>query len=230
MSALAPITPLEDAAVVNALASDFSEAGLALTANIRRIKAGETLYIEGDAAPYCYQLASGVVKEYNTMEDGRRQVADFYGVGELFGISELSEQLHTAEAITDCTIRCYPREMFLHAIASSPQLSHHFLDTLMIRLHRARERMVMLGRMSAMQRVTAFLLRLSSEQGVDHDIHFSMSRQDIADHLGLTIETVCRALTDLKRREVIIMPSARIFSIPDREVLNDIACGHDNLH
>ena len=83
-------------------------AGLAASANIRRFKSGETIFVEGDAAPYCYQVVTGFVKEYNTLEDGRRQVADFYGIGELFGISELDEQLHTAEAISDCAIRCYP--------------------------------------------------------------------------------------------------------------------------
>ncbi len=231
MSALSTLAQSENIAKINPLATEFNEAGLAATASIRRIKAGETLYVEGDRAPFCYQVVSGVVKEYNTLEDGRRQVADFYGVGELFGISELQEQLHTAEAITDCTVRCYPREIFIKAIASSPKLSHHFLDTLMTRLHRARERMVMLGRMSAIQRVTAFLLRLSREQETNDNIHLQMSRQDIADHLGLTIETVCRALTDLKKRGLIVMPSARIFSIPDEDCLSDVALGHDcNVH
>jgi len=230
MSVLSTFVQSENIAKTNPLVTEFNEAGLAAMASIRRIKAGETLYLEGDAAPFCYQVVSGVVKEYNTLEDGRRQVADFYGVGELFGISELDEQLHTAEAITDCAVRCYPRETFIQAIASSPALSHHFLDTLMTRLHRARERMVMLGRMSAVQRVTAFLLRLSEEQETIDDIHLQMSRQDIADHLGLTIETVCRALTELKKRGLIVMPSARLYSIPDEDGLGDVAHGHGAIH
>jgi len=230
MSALPKVSEFDDFNNLNGLTSDFGAADFAASANIKRLKAGETLYVEGDAAPYCYQVASGVVKEYNTLEDGRRQVADFYGVGELFGISELDEQLHTAEAITDCAVRCYPRESFLHAVASSPELSYHFLDTIMTRLHRARERMVMLGRMSAVQRVTAFLLRLSAEQETTTDIQFLMSRQDIADHLGLTIETVCRALTSLKKKGMVIMPSARVFSIPDEASLSDVTHGSAGFH
>ncbi len=229
MSALPKLREYEDLNKLNGLTPDFSAADFAASANIRRLKAGETLFVEGDAAPFCYQVASGVVKEYNTLEDGRRQVADFYGVGELFGISELDEQLHTAEAITDCTVRCYPRESFLHAVSSSPELSYHFLDTIMTRLHRARERMVMLGRMSAVQRITAFLLRLSVEQAATTDVQFLMSRQDIADHLGLTIETVCRVLTALKKKGLIIMPSARVFSIPDEASLDGVAHGGGNL-
>ncbi len=210
------------------LAADLDDAGLAATACVKRIKAGETLYVEGEAAPYCYQVVSGVVKEYNTLEDGRRQVADFYGVGELFGISEVAEQLHTAEAITNCVVRCYPRDAFIRTIARSPRLSRHFLNTLMSRLHRARERMVMLGRMSALQRISVFLIRLSKEQATREDVHFAMNRQDIADHLGLTIETVCRALTDLKKRGVITMKSARYFSIPKLHALEHIAGGAQN--
>ena len=205
-------------------------ADLAATTWVKRLKAGETLYVEGDRAPYCYQVADGVMKEYNTLEDGRRQVADFYRVGELFGISETEEHLHTAEAITDCAVRCYPRDAYLRSIAASPELSYQFLDTLMTRLHRARERMIMLGRMSAAQRVAAFLLRLSAEQETTDDIKFVMSRQDIADHLGLTIETVCRVLTAFKKQHIIAMKNSRLFDVPDIGALDDAAHGMDTPH
>ncbi len=230
MSALQHLGELRDPKTSATSQPQLEIAGLAASANVRRYKSGETIFVEGDAAPYCYQVVTGVVKEYNTLEDGRRQVADFYGIGELFGISELDEQLHTAEAIADCAVRCYPRDSLLHAVSVSPELSHQFLDTLMTRLHHARERMVMLGRMSAMQRVAAFLIRLSSQQCRTDNIQLAMSRQDIADHLGLTIETVCRALTELRKKDVIIMPSARVFSIPDDEILDEIAHGSSAAH
>ncbi len=210
----------------DSLSDEAKEASLlAASASIIRYRAGETLYVEGDRAPMCYQVASGVVKEYNTLEDGRRQVADFYGVGEIFGISELDWQLHTAEAITDCAVRSYRRDLFLKAVASSPDFSHRFLDTLMARLHRSRERMIMLGRMSAAQRVAAFMVRLSNEQNVTRNVRFLMSRQDIADHLGLTIETVCRVLTEMKRQRVVVFDTARLFSIPDTRMLEDVVQG-----
>lgn len=208
--------------------TDIAE--LTVGSSIRQLSAGETLYVEGDPAPYCFEVVDGVMKEYNTLEDGRRQVADFYDNGELFGISELSEHLHTAEAVSNCTIRCHPRDAYLKTIAASPTLSEQFLDALMFRLHRARERMVMLGRMSAVQRVSAFLLRLSSEQERANDIQVKMSRQDIADHLGLTIETVCRVLTDLKKRDLIEMQTARLFTIPDVGPLEDITHGIETVH
>lgn len=208
----------------------FNVEDLTSCASIRRIKAGETLYVEGDEAPYCYQTLDGVIKEYNTLEDGRRQVADFYGANELFGICELDEHLHTAEAITNCTIRCYPRTSYLKAIADSPELTKQFLDTLMTRLHRSKERIIMLGRMSAAQRVAIFLIRLTEQQGTTDNVKVAMSRQDIADHLGLTIETVCRVLTNFKKKQLINMPSARIFSAPNMDALDDTAQGYDMLH
>lgn len=230
MTALAKTAPFESGSSQISFPNIRDGSALAAIASVRRLKSGEVLYVEGDAAPYCYQLIDGVMKEYNTLEDGRRQVADFYSTGELFGISEMQEHLHTVEAISDCAIRCYPRDAYLNAIAASPDLSQQFLNTLMMRLHRAKERMIMLGRMSAIQRVATFLLRLSTEQNTTNNIQFVMSRQDIADHLGLTIETVCRVLTDLKKRRIIEMQSARIFTMLDAEALNSMATGGAVLH
>ncbi|MHA7871172.1 MAG: cyclic nucleotide-binding domain-containing protein, partial [Hyphococcus sp.] len=165
---------------------------------LKRYAAGETLYVEAEAAPYCYEVVAGVLKEYNTLEDGRRQVAEFYSKGELFGISESPRHLHTAEAVTHCTVRSYPRDHYLQAVSASPLSAACFVATLMERVRRARERVIMIGRMSAMQRIAAFLARLSHDQAVTANIEIAMSRQDIADYLGLTIETVCRALTEMK--------------------------------
>lgn len=199
--------------------------GMGANVCIRRLKAGETLYVEGESADYCYEIVSGVIKEYNTLEDGRRQVAEFYSAVEMFGFSESQDQLHTAEAITPCTVRCYPREAFMKTVAASPSLSASFLETLMTRLHRARERMVMIGRMSAIQRVATFLLRLAEDQDTRVNVHLAMSRQDIADHLGLTIETVCRTLTELKKQGIVVMESARVFTIADEASLEAVAMG-----
>lgn len=208
----------------------FAAAGPAATASIKRLKTGETLYMEGDRAPYCYQVVEGVMKEYNTLADGRRHVADFYSVGDLFGISDGGEHAHTAQAITDCAVLRHPRNAYLRSIAASPELSQQFLDILMTRLHRARQRLIMLGRMSAAQRVAAFLLRLSSEQQKTDKIQFVMSRQDIADHLGLTIETVSRVLTTFRNSRVIEMTNSRCFAIPDIDRLDEAAHGVKAIH
>lgn len=195
---------------------------------IKRLKAGETLHVEGDPALFCYQVIGGVIKEYNTLEDGRRQIADFYGMGEIFGISEHDVHLHTAEAISESTVRCFPREA-LERASSTQGTPRVFFDALVSSLHRARERMIMLGRMSASQRVAAFLMRRAEEQGTPGHTELPMSRQDIADHLGLTIETVCRSLTEMKKQGLISMPTARQFAIADKGGLEEVARGVSRL-
>ncbi|MEM9494707.1 MAG: helix-turn-helix domain-containing protein [Pseudomonadota bacterium] len=194
---------------------------------IKHARAGQILYHENDAAPYCYQIITGAVKEYNSLKDGRRQVSEFYGPGDLFGVCELEHHSHTAEAIVDCTLKRFSRDAYLTKISASPDLSRQLLRTLMTRLHRARERLIMLGRMSAVQRLATFFLRLSNDQETRDDIRLAMSRQDIADHLGLTIETVCRAITELKKKRIITMKTARLFAITDHDALSDIAAGRE---
>lgn len=228
MSAL--IEPFDTAKLVDDEHSTdrIDAAGFAASACIKRVKSGETLHLEGDPAPYCYQVASGFIKEYNTLEDGRRQITDFYGVGEMFGITDIDRHLHTAEAISDSVVRYYPREMLSRA-CSSPILSRYFFDTLVARLNRSHERIIMLGRMNAAQRVAVFLFHLSEKGAADEEIDLPMSRQDIADHLGLTTETVCRSLTDLKRKGYISMSSARRFSVCDTLRLGDVARGASGM-
>ncbi|MEO1241863.1 MAG: helix-turn-helix domain-containing protein [Pseudomonadota bacterium] len=230
MSTLSALAQKKIAPLVNNIGPDIGGLQLTAKSTLKRLKAGETLYLEGDTAPYCYQVISGIVKEFNTLSDGRRQVIEFYNADDIFGISELHSQLHTAEGVTDCLLRCFDRNALVHEIASSPQLSQRFLDMLMLRLHRVRERLVMLGRMSSVQRVAAFLVRLSKEQATTQHIIVMVSRQEIADHLGLTIETVCRAITELKKRGLISMASKRDFSIPEINLLDDIAHGEHGVH
>lgn len=208
--------------------AEIDAASFAASATIRRVKAGAALYMEGDPAPHCYQVASGFIKEYNTLEDGRRQITDFYGVGEMFGISDGDEHLYTAEAITESVVRSYPREMLLRA-SRSPEMSRYFFDVLVSRLNRSRERIIMLGRMNAAQRVATFLYHLAKERNATVEVSLPMSRQDIADHLGLTTETVCRSLTELKRRGFITMPSARRYRVRDAARLADVAHGASGL-
>ena len=212
----------------NADAEHLENTRLFDSAVVRRLAPGETLHMEGDPALFCYQLVSGVIKEYNTLEDGRRQIADFCGEGDFFAISESATHLHTAEAISESVVRCFPRDAFLRACtaAGAPRV---FLGSLIASLHRARERMIMLGRMSASQRVAAFLLRRAEGAEAADDIALPMSRQDIADHLGLTIETVCRSLTELKKKSLIEMRSARRFSITDERALSETARGVSKL-
>lgn len=203
-----------------------SERRLAEIAQIRRVKAGEIIYLECDSAQWVYQVVNGTIREFNIMEDGRRQVVDFYSTGEFFGLSEDPSYSHSAEAIQDSIIRCYPMETYINIITNEPRLAKGLLSTVVQRLHRARERMILLGRMGALQKVASFLLNLLKSQGNDNDLHLAMSRQDIADYLGLTIETVCRSFTQLKNEGVIVMNSARELHITNTSRLKAICDGN----
>ncbi len=192
---------------------------LSSAAVVRRLTPGETLVAEGENARYCYQILSGVVKEYNTLEDGVRQITDFYGAGEYVGFAGAAEQRQTVEAVTECSVRCISRDALARAVATSTQMSGALIDLLLNRLDRAQERIIAIARKTAGQRVAAFLVRMLEEQGRSDFAALPMSRQDIADHLGLTIETVCRSFTDFKEEGVISMPTFRRIVIEDLSAL-----------
>lgn len=202
----------------------YDIASLASIACVRRLKAGEMLFAEGDEASYCYQVASGFMKQYATLEDGRRQVSEFHDVGDFFGLADADRHLHTAEAVVDTAIRCYPKESFYRITNSSLELSQFFREELTDKLQWTQERMILLGRFSAGERVAFFILSQSDAVG-STEIVLAMSRQDIADFLGLTVETVCRVLSRLKADGVIHMPTARRLEILDRARLTGQAGG-----
>ncbi|MGE0407650.1 MAG: helix-turn-helix domain-containing protein [Amphiplicatus sp.] len=229
MAQISTLQPRDEARGQRSKSKSDHVANLASIGHLRRLKAGETLFAEGDEASFCYQVASGFIKQYATLEDGRRQVSDFDSVGEFFGMSDSDQHLQTAEAVTDSAIRCYPKDALYRMINSSIELSRFFHDALVARLQKAREGMMILGRLNAAERVAHFLLRLSKD-ATSRDIHLPMSRQDIADYLGLTVETVCRVLAQLKAEGVIRLQSARQMTVCDRAKLASLAGGLRSSH
>lgn len=204
--------------------------GFANVGLIRRLKAGETLIAEGETTRYCYRVVNGVVKEFNTLRDGQRQITDFYGPGELVGICDPALQRQSVEAVSECAVQCISRDALLRAAGASSEMSQLLIDLLLDRLDRAQMRTIAIARRSASERVAVFLLRMAEDQGRSVGVSLPMSRQDIADHLGLTIETVCRSLTDIKKSGAISMSSARTFTIRDRAALEAVANAEPRLH
>ena len=188
-----------------------------------RVREGETLYVEGEAADKCYEVVSGLVKEYNTLQDGSCHISGFRFRGDLIGLPSSTIYPHTVEAVQDSYLVSYPVNRFRKLVAEAPALSQWFAQQLLDDLERARAHGVALSRLSAMERVAGFLLSLSreTERSASPSGVFAipMSRQDIADHVGLTIETVCRCLTTLKRKGLVSMVSAHGFTLPDRSAL-----------
>lgn len=197
---------------------------------VRRLHHGEMLFSEGALPRYCYEIISGVVKEYRTLEDGQREITDFYSDGSFVGVDARGEYTPTIEAVTDCVVRCIPREALFRDAQTTAEISMFLIDLLAERLDRARQRTMKICRKNANQRLAGFLLELAKRQGRTSDVRLPMSRQDIGDHMGLTIETVCRALTEIKKTGVVTMPSARTFTILDEQALAQAAGDERKLH
>lgn len=171
------------------------------------------LFMEGDPADRLFEIVDGLVMLYKLLPDGRRQVVELLGAGDLFGISSLRIQDCAAETLADVTVLVYERRELEH----SRVLQQRVTTRLMRKLHAMRDHAVTLGRKSALERVASFLLHFVPDRGgyacigrVPHQaddarIHLAMTRQEIADYLGLTIETVSRAFSELRRRGVITL-------------------------
>ena len=191
------------------------------------IARGKTLFSDGEDARYSYKVVDGAVRLSKIMLDGRRQIAEFALPGDMFGFECGDVYELCAEAVTPVTLVRYSRSHI-------ERLGEEFLDVrreLMALLRRgwtsAQAHLVMLGRQTAKERVAAFLVALAEHDGVADGMKLEvpMSRQDIADYLGLTIETVCRTLTDLKSEGVLAAPSRHEIVILDREMLESLAQG-----
>lgn len=177
------------------------------------------IFAEGDAADYWYKVISGTVRMCKLLADGRRHITEFYFSGDSFGFDTMPQRLLTAEAVGDVIVMCYPRAATERLIDDQPRLARE-LNALMSRdLANAQFRMLLLGRMSATERVATFLLDMFERRDVTRALDLPMSRYDIADYLGLTVETVSRVLTTLKRDGVIGIPTPQRIELLDRAAL-----------
>ncbi len=164
-----------------------------------------TIFNEGDDAEYSYKVVSGAVRLSKMMSNGRRQVAEFALPGDFIGLNWLNEHAMTAEALSDVTLICYSRGRLDRLSDENQEIRAELFSTLRHDLWAAQNHLVLLGRQSALERVACFLLDMMA-RGKNADkgtIPLPMPRRDIADYLGLTIETVCRMLTRLKQRGAI---------------------------
>jgi CRP/FNR family transcriptional regulator, nitrogen fixation regulation protein len=166
------------------------------------------IYGEGEEAEYIYQVVSGAVRTYKILSDGRRQIGAFYLPGDVFGLEIGEEHELSAEAICNCTISVIKRAS-LTGLAKRDSGTAQALWTLTAReLQRVQKHVLLLVR-TAQERVASFLLEMNDRTAAVGLVELPMSRQDIADYLGLTIETVSRTLTLLEGQAAIALPSAR---------------------
>jgi CRP-like cAMP-binding protein len=183
------------------------------------------IFAQGDVADDCFLIVSGCVRTVTLMEDGRRQIGEFLFPGDLFGWEALGEHDFGAEAVTPVVLRRCPRRS-LEALADRDRdVARRLRELTADRLRAGRARMVLLGRKTASERIASFLLEMAERMNAagPAPIALPMGRADMADYLGLTIETVCRGLTQLRRTGTIAVDRATIV-IRDRRALGIAGC------
>jgi CRP/FNR family transcriptional regulator, nitrogen fixation regulation protein len=160
-------------------------------------KKGTEVYGESEPADYIYQVKSGAVRSYKLLSDGRRQIGAFHLAGDIFGLENGSEHRFTAEAIVDTTVRLIKRNSLELVAESDAMVARNLLSMTTTNLQHAEDHMLLLGRKTSLERVAAFLLEMDRRLTAADVMALPMSRRDIADYLGLTLETVSRAISHL---------------------------------
>jgi len=179
----------------------------------------EEIFGEGEAAEYVYQVISGSVRTHRLLRDGRRQIDEFHFAGDYFGIEAGDTHRVTAEAMVDTTVRMVRRGALSDLAAQRSDVAKALFRLTVAGLQRSQDHVLMLGRKSARERVVGLLIDLAERVGAREELDVPMSRQDMADYLGLTIETVSRTLTQLQADGVIALPTTRHIMLRDRATL-----------
>jgi CRP/FNR family transcriptional regulator len=181
---------------------------LAALAACRPVDAGAALFEQGDPAQNVYTVTEGLLKLYKLLSDGRRQVVGFLGPGDFLGLTGGPAHAFTAEAVTPVTTCSFRRSQFQQLMDEFPSLEREILSRASTDLAAAQEQMLLLGRKTARERVATFFLGMAQRTPAEGGpIDLPMGRTDIADYLGLTIETVSRTITSLRKEGLIDLPS-----------------------
>jgi CRP/FNR family transcriptional regulator, nitrogen fixation regulation protein len=179
------------------------------------------IYRENSPASYLYKVVSGTVRTFKALSNGRRQIRAFYLPGDIFGVETGPEHAFSAEAITDAKLLVIERKALVALAARDNDVAHQLWSLTSRELKHARNHVLLLIQ-SAQERVAGFLLEMADRVPAGDEIELPMPRQDIADYLGLTIETVSRMMTHLEKGSAIALPTSRRVVLRNRSALNRI--------
>jgi len=177
------------------------------------------IYGENEPAEYIYKVISGTVRTYKVLNDGRRQIGAFYLPGDTFGLEVGDVHTFSAEAIVDCKVLVIRRSSVVGLAARDTAVARELWAMTARELQRVQDHILLLIK-TAQERVAGFLLEMAGRSPKCDEISLPMSRQDIADYLGLTIETVSRTLTQLENLAAIAVPTSRHIVLRNRGALN----------
>lgn len=200
-------------------------AKLSKIARCESFRNGEALFHEGDPATNVYNVTDGAIRLSSTLKNGRRQVVGFMFAGDFIGFSDRDTFPFTGEAVRGAKVCKFTRGDLTRAVSEFPKIEHRLLEMAGTDLASAQEHIIMLGQGSAAEKVSSFLLMLSKKTaqrgGAENPVHLPMTREDIADYLGLAFETVSRCFTRLENEGLIEIESTRVVRIKDFEALAD---------
>ena len=191
---------------------DFMGAPMSFTRNAE-------IYGEGEPADYLYKVVSGTVRTYKVLSDGRRQIGAFYMPGDVFGLETSDEHTFSAEAIADTKVLVIKRSALVALAQRDGEVARQLWALTGLELSRVQDHILLLIK-TAQERVAGFLLEMADRASNGNSVELPMSRQDIADYLGLTIETVSRTLTTLENAAAIELPSSRRIVLRNRSALS----------
>jgi len=187
----------------------------------------QTLFYEGDPADTLYNVTRGCVRLSKMLADGRRQITGFLLPGDFLGLAYYESYAYTAEAIASVRVCVFPRDKFQRLLGEFPEFEHRLLSRASNELASAQDQLLLLGRKGAKEKLASFLLllrrRAMARGNADPALDLPMTRNDIADYIGLTTETVSRTFTKLVDEGVLGLPSPQHVVIHAREVLEELA-------
>ena len=207
------------ASIPHRLGSPAMQGPLALMGTPFPYARNAEIYGEGDEAEYLYQVISGTVRTYKMLEDGRRQIGGFHLPGDIFGFEAGETHSSSAEAVNGAQVLIIKRSAVMLRAERERDLSQQLWDATTRELQRFRNHMLLLIK-TAEERVAGFLLDIARRTASTTSIELAMSRQDIADYLGLTIETVSRTFTQLEQSGAIALATSRRIELRNRAALN----------
>jgi CRP-like cAMP-binding protein len=217
------VTPLQVASTLAQRLGQLREIG-----SMQRFERNEAVFHEADAVRQVFQIVGGTIRLCRHTPDGRRHISDFALPGDICGSFVDATQSLTAEAVTDVAVIAYPRAHLDRLCEGDPRFRASVLAHLSGHLQSVQRHTFTLGCQNAKERLASFILRLAERTGAIHTgrLDLAMGRQDVADHLGLTIETISRTITALRKQHVLGVPSAHQFLLRDVDALIELAQGN----
>ena len=191
-----------------------------------KYRQGSEIFGEAEPADYVYRVREGAVRTHKLLSDGRRQIGAFHLPGDIFGVENGEVHRFTAEAIVHTTVWTAKRQSVFAGLAKGDiPTANNVRDLITRTLEHVENHLLLLGRQTSLEKVAAFLVEMDRRMGKPAVMNLPMSRRDIADYLGLSLETVSRTLSTLRGEGTLtfVGKKQRKIVLHDRPKLNQQA-------